>query len=168
MAKATSTTRAQAGDARPAHLPEGFQSITPQLTVRGAAAAIDFYKKAFGAIERERAIGPDGRSIQHACLKIGTSLLLLHDEYPEMNVHGPLAYSGSPVTIHLYVENVDEVYHRAVAAGAKVEMDLQNMFWGDRYAQLIDPFGHKWSIATHLEDVTPKQKKAREKEMYEG
>jgi uncharacterized glyoxalase superfamily protein PhnB len=163
MAKATSTTST---DARPAYLPEDYRTITPQLTVRGAAAAIEFYKRAFGAIERERSLGPDGRTIQHARLKIGDSVFLLHDEYPEMGVHSPLAFNGSPVTIHLYVENADEVFHRAVAAGAKVEMEIQDMFWGDRYAQVIDPFGHKWSIATRLESPTKAEKKKREKEMY--
>jgi uncharacterized glyoxalase superfamily protein PhnB len=166
MARATSTTKA--GDRKAAHLPEDYRSLTPQLTVRGAAAAIEFYKKAFGAIERERAIGPDGKSIQHACLKIGDSVLLLHDEYPEMGVHSPLAFNGSPVTIHLYVPNADEVFHRAVGAGAKVLMEMQDMFWGDRYGQIADPFGHRWSIATHRENVTPEQKKKREKVMYEG
>jgi PhnB protein len=148
-------------------VPAGFSTITPHLAVRGAAKAIDFYKKAFGAEEIVRNLGPDGRMIMHAQLKIGDSMLLLHDEFPESGGQSPQTLEGSPITLHLYVEDADAAFARAVAAGAKVEMELQNTFWGDRYGQLIDPFGHCWSIGAKLEDLSPDQIRKRAQELFD-
>ncbi len=134
-------------------IPEGHHTITPHLVIKGAAKAMDFYKKAFGAEERFRMPGPDG-NIMHAEMQIGSSIFYLADEFPDMGCLGPQG-GASPVTIHLYVEDADAAYKRGVDAGAKSTMPLQNMFWGDRYGKLVDPFGHHWSIATHLEDLTP-------------
>jgi uncharacterized glyoxalase superfamily protein PhnB len=141
-------------------IPEGFHTITPHLVIRGAGAAIDFYKKAFGAVELARAPGPGG-GIMHAELKIGNSFLFLADEFPQFGSFSPQHYKGSPVVINLYVEDTDKVFNQAVAAGAQVRMPPQNMFWGDRYAKLADPFGHEWSLATHIEDVPPDEMKKR-------
>ena len=141
-------------------IPEGAHTITPHLVIRGAAAAIDFYKKAFGAIELNRAAGP-GDGVMHAELKIGNSILFLADEFPQFGSFSPQHFKGSPVVINLYVEDTDKVFNQAVAAGAQVRMPPQNMFWGDRYAKLADPFGHEWSLATHIEDVPPAEMKQR-------
>jgi uncharacterized glyoxalase superfamily protein PhnB len=138
-------------------IPEGFNTLTPHLVVKGASKAIDFYNKAFGAEEIRRVSGPDGKSIMHAELKIGNSRLMLVDEFPEMNARGPESIGGTPVTIHMFVEDADAVFNRAVDAGALVRMPLADMFWGDRYGVLADPFGHLWSIATHKEDLTPEE-----------
>ncbi|HTD67982.1 MAG TPA: VOC family protein [Candidatus Limnocylindria bacterium] len=138
-------------------VPGGFHTLTPHLVVKGAAQAIEFYKKAFGAEEITRAPGPDGKSLMHADLKIGDSRLFLVDEFPEMNCRGPRTIGGTPVTIHMYVEDVDAAFSKAVAAGAQVRMPLADMFWGDRYGVLEDPFGHAWSMATHKEDLTPEE-----------
>jgi len=137
-------------------VPEGHHTITPHLVVKGASQAIEFYKQSFGAEEVRRLPGSDGKSIIHAEVKIGDSLLFLVDEIPEMNCLGP-GSGGSPVTIHLFVENVDSVFQAALAAGAKERMPLADMFWGDRYGRLVDPFGHEWSVATHKEDLTPEE-----------
>ena len=149
-------------------IPDGFHTLTPHLTMKDAAAAIEFYKKAFGAVELERHNGPDGKSIMHATLKIGDSRFMLNDEFPEMGGKGPLALGGTPVTLHVAVEAVDEAFARAVAAGAKVTMPLADMFWGDRYGQLEDPFGHKWSLATHIEDVSPEESARRMQKAFGG
>ncbi len=135
-------------------IPEGMHSLTPLLTCAGAADAIDFYKKAFNAVEVSRLPGPKGK-LMHASLRIGNSALMLTDEFPEWGGLGPKLLKGSPVTVHLYVENVDAAVEQAVAAGAKITMPLADMFWGDRYAQLEDPFGHRWSVATHKRDLSP-------------
>lgn len=145
-------------------IPDGMRSITPHLVCDGAAAAIEFYKKAFNAVEEGRMPTPDGR-LMHAQIRIGDSALMLVDEFREMGGFGPLALKGSPVTIHLYVENVDTVVAQAIAAGAQVKMPLADMFWGDRYCQLVDPFGHHWSVATHQRDLTPEQMVAEMKKM---
>lgn len=137
-------------------IPEGMHSLTPHLVCDGAAAAIEFYKKAFGAVEQGRLPGPDGR-LMHAMLRIGDSPLMLVDEWPDMGAVGPKKLNGSPVTIHLYVPDVDATYAQAVAAGAQPTMPVTDMFWGDRYGVLKDPFGHQWSIATHKQDLTPEQ-----------
>ena len=134
-------------------IPDGMHSVTPHLVCRGAAAAIDFYVRAFGAIERFRLPAPDGR-LMHACVQIGDSLLFLVDEMPEHGALGPQALKGSPVTIHLQVQDADAVFGRAVQAGATVGMPLADQFWGDRYGQVVDPFGHRWSIATHVREVS--------------
>jgi PhnB protein len=137
-------------------IPDGMRSLTPHIVCKGAAAAIEFYKKAFGAVEGFRLPGPDGR-LMHAQVRIGDSALMLVDEYPDMGALGPTALKGSPVTIHLYVPDADATFAQAVAAGAKVVMPLAEMFWGDRYGQLEDPFGHRWSVATHLRDLSPEE-----------
>jgi uncharacterized glyoxalase superfamily protein PhnB len=137
-------------------IPDGMHSLTPHLVCAGAADAIEFYKKAFNAVEQSRLPGPDGR-LMHAAVKIGDSTLMLTDEMPEWGGFGPIALKGSPVTIHLYVEDVDAVFAQAVAAGAKVKMPIEDMFWGDRYGQVEDPFGHHWSIGTHTRDLTPEE-----------
>jgi PhnB protein len=135
-------------------IPDGMHSITPHLVCAGAADAISFYTKAFGAVELSRLPGPSGK-LMHAAVKIGDSTVMLVDEMPEWGALGPKALKGSPVTIHLYVADVDAAVEKAVAAGAKVTMPVADMFWGDRYGQLEDPFGHKWSMATHKRDVSP-------------
>ena len=135
-------------------IPEGMHSVTPHLICAGAADAIEFYKKAFNAAEMSRLPGANGK-LMHASVRIGDSTVMLTDEMPDYGALGPKALKGSPVTIHLYVEDVDAFAARAVAAGAKVTMPVADMFWGDRYGQLEDPFGHHWSVATHIRDVTP-------------
>jgi PhnB protein len=135
-------------------VPDGMHTVTPHLVCAGAAEAIEFYKKAFNAVEMGRMPGPQGKLI-HALLRIGDSAVMLVDEFPDWGSFGPKSLKGSPVTIHLYVEDVDAIVKRAVAAGAKITMPVENMFWGDRYCKLEDPFGHQWSIATHVRDVSP-------------
>lgn len=137
-------------------IPEGMHSLIPHLICRGAAEALDFYVRAFGAIELVRLPGPDGR-LMHATLRVGDANLMLVDEMPEWGALGPLALGGTPVTLHLYVDDVDASFQRAVAAGATPKMPPADMFWGDRYGQVIDPYGHRWSIATHVRDVPPEQ-----------
>jgi PhnB protein len=134
-------------------IPEGMHSVTPHLVCAGAAEAIEFYKKAFNATEVGRMPGPQGKLI-HAMIRIGDSGIMLVDEFPEWGSFGPKALKGSAVTIHLYVEDVDAFVKRAVAAGAKLTMPVEDMFWGDRYGKLEDPFGHQWSVATHTRDVS--------------
>jgi PhnB protein len=135
-------------------IPDGLTTITPHLVVREAVKAIDFYKRAFGAEEVSRVATPDGKSIMHADLKIGNAHIFLVDEMPGMECRGPQSLGGTPVTIHMYVPDVDKAFERAVAAGAEVRMPVADMFWGDRYGIVADPFGHSWSIATHKEDVS--------------
>jgi PhnB protein len=137
-------------------IPEGMHSITPHIVCAGAAEAIEFYKKAFGAVEISRLPG-DGGKLMHAEIRIGDSVVMLVDESPEWGMIGPKSLKGSPVTIHLYVDDVDAVVQQAVQAGAKVTVPVEDMFWGDRYGKLEDPFGHQWSVATHLRDVTPEE-----------
>ncbi|MDM7914032.1 MAG: VOC family protein [Candidatus Eisenbacteria bacterium] len=144
---------------------EGFHSLTPHLIVRGAADAIDYYKKAFGAEERGRMPSPDGKAIWHAELRIGDSVLMLNDEFPDMGAVSPLTNGGSGVTLHLYVPDADAVFERAVQAGGKVRMPLADQFWGDRYGVIVDPFGHTWAIATHKEDPTEEQIRERVSKM---
>ena len=140
----------------PKPIPEGMHSLTPHLVCAGAAEAIDFYKRAFNAVEQARLPGADGK-LMHAAVKIGDSTLMLVDENPQWGSLGPKALKGSPVTIHLYVPDVDATVAKAVAAGAKVTMPVADMFWGDRYGQLEDPFGHRWSVATHTRDLTSEE-----------
>jgi uncharacterized glyoxalase superfamily protein PhnB len=143
-------------------IPAGQHTLTPHLVTKGASEAIEFYKEAFGAEEISRMPfpGSDGQvKIGHAALQIGNSKLFLCDEFPDHGGFGPSGHS--PVTIHLYVTDADATFARAVAAGAKVSMPLADMFWGDRYGKLVDPFGHHWSIAEHLEDLTPEQMQER-------
>ena len=134
-------------------VPDGMHTVTPHLICAGAGAAIEFYKKAFNAVEMVRLPGPQGR-LMHACIRIGDSQVMLVDEMPEWGAFSPKSLKGSPVTIHLQVEDVDAVVARAVGAGAKITMPVDDMFWGDRYGKLEDPFGHHWSVATHVRDVS--------------
>ncbi len=144
------------------HIPEGYNSITPYLIIKGAAQAIDFYKNVFGATEIMRMAQPGGR-IGHAELKIGNSHIMLADEFPEMDHRSPLSYGGSSVSILVYVEDVDAIVDRAVAAGAKIIKPVKDQFYGDRSGFIQDPFGHLWGVATHKEDVSPQEMQERMK-----
>lgn len=149
-------------------IPEGFHSITPHLVCEGAAEALAFYRQAFGAVELYRMPGPAGR-LMHAEMRFGDSVVMLADDFPEYGSRGPRALQGTSVTIHLYVEDADAVWERALAAGATPVMPLEDAFWGDRYGQVQDPFGHRWSIATHQRDLTPQQlEEAMRKAMPDG
>ena len=140
-----------AGKVKP--IPDDMHTVTPHLVCAGAADAIDFYKRAFGAVEEARLPGPGGK-IMHAMVRINGSAVMLVDENLEWGMLGPKALKGTPVTIHLYVEDVDAFVARAEKAGAKVTMPVADMFWGDRYGKIEDPFGHHWSVATHVRDVS--------------
>jgi PhnB protein len=135
-------------------IPDGMHTVTPHLVCAGASDAIEFYKKAFNAVETARIPGPGG-TLMHASIRIGDSTVMLVDEMPQHGTLGPKSLKGSPVIIHLYVDDADAFVARAAAAGAKITMPVTEMFWGDRYGQLEDPFGHRWSVATHVRDVTP-------------
>lgn len=148
-------------------IPDGYHSVTPYIICRGAAAAIEFYKQAFGATELMRLPGPGG-VVAHAEVKIGNSPIMLADEHPEMGAKSPQAFGGSPVGLMIYVEDVDTIFQQAVAAGATVERPLQNQFYGDRSGTIVDPFGHKWTIATHIEDVAPEEIDRRLATMMQG
>ncbi len=137
-------------------VPEGYHTATPYLIIRGAASAIEFYKKAFGATELFRMAQPDGR-IGHAEIKIGDSPIMLADEFPEMGYRSPQSLGGSPVSILLYVDNVDALFSQAVAAGSSVTRPVKDQFYGDRSGTVADPFGHVWTIATHKEDLAPEE-----------
>ena len=141
-------------------IPDGYHAITPYLIVKGAAAAIEFYKRAFGAVEIMRLSGPDGK-VGHAEIRIGDSVVMLADEHPEMGAKSPQTFGGSPISILLYVKDVDAVIHQAVAAGAKIQRPIEDKFYGDRMGSLDDPFGHVWHVSTHTEDVTPEEMKKR-------
>ena len=145
-------------------VPEGYHSITPYLIIKGATAAIDYYKKVFGATERMRMDGPAG-TIGHAELMIGDSTVMLADEFPDMGHRSPKSIGGTPVSLVLYLDDVDAVFKRAVDAGARSVRPVENQFYGDRMGTLEDPFGHMWSIATHVEDVSPEEMKRRADEM---
>jgi PhnB protein len=164
-AKATAkvAARGKAAKKKVSPVPKGYHTVTPYLVCRGAADAIEFYKKAFGAKEKMRMPMPDGK-IGHAEIKIGDSHVMLGDEHPEMGASAPQTVGGTPVAVFLYVPNVDKIFAQAVAAGATVDMPLADMFWGDRYGKLSDPFGHKWALATHIEDLSPKQMAKRSAE----
>jgi len=137
-------------------IPEGYHSITPVLIVKDGNAAIEFYKKGFDVEERHRMKSPDGR-VAHAELKLGDSIFMLSDEYPEMKCHSPNSIGGSPVSMYVYVEDVDELFNKAVSAGAKVLDPVKDQFWGDRHGRLEDPFGHLWSMATHKKDLSEEE-----------
>ena len=144
----------------PRPIPEGYHSVTPYLIVTGAASAIEFYKHAFGAKEVMRVPHPDGR-VGHAELQIGDSRIMLADEFPEIGARSPMSLGGTPVGIQLYVDDVDDVAARALAAGAKMLRPVKDQFYGDRSGTLNDPFGHQWTISTHKEDVSPEEMKRR-------
>jgi PhnB protein len=160
MAHSKKTKKPAAKAKKAAPIPRGYHTLTPHLVCRGAANAIDFYKKAFGAKERSRMLGPGG-SIMHAELLIGESIMMLGDEMPDMGARSPHTIGGTATSLFIYTANVDKAYAKAIAAGAKPEMPPMDMFWGDRYCTFADPFGHKWAMATHLEDLTPKQMEKR-------
>ncbi len=147
-------------------VPEGFRTITPSLVVRGGAQAIEFYKKAFGAEELVRMPGPDGKGVMHAELKIGDSIFFLGDESPQMASKSPQTLGGSTGGLHLYVADVDAAFKRAVSAGARASMPVADMFWGDRYGKVTDPFGHEWGLGTHKEDVSPADMEKRAKAFF--
>lgn len=141
-------------------IPDGYHTLTAYLTVRGASDAIEFYKRAFGAIELFRLNTPDGK-IAHGEFKIGDSMFMISDENPECNIASPEKLGGSPVTLHLYVADAGATFSDAIKAGAKETMPLANQFWGDRMGKIVDPFGHQWLIATHIEDVDPSEFQSR-------
>jgi PhnB protein len=141
-------------------IPEGYHNVTPYLVIKGAAAAIDFYKKAFGAVEVMRMPQPDGR-VGHAELKFGDSMVMLADEFPEMSVVGPKTLGNTSVALLLYVDDVDKAVERAVSLGATIKKPVADQFYGDRTGTLEDPFGHKWTLAVHLEDVSPEEMERR-------
>jgi uncharacterized glyoxalase superfamily protein PhnB len=147
-------------------IPEGYHTLTPFLTVRDAVRAIEFYKQAFGAVERDIAKGPDGK-VMHAELKIGDSIIMLSDEFPEYGALSPQSSGGAGMGLHIYLDGVDAAFDRAVKAGAQVEMPVTDQFWGDRYGKLKDPFGHKWSIATHTKDMSADEMKGAMDEAME-
>ena len=139
-------------------MPAGMHTVTPHIICAGAAEAIEFYKKAFGATEMFRLPGPDGK-LMHGSIRIGNSAVMLAEENEKHGIFGPKRLNGSPVIIHLYVEDADAFVARAAEAGANVTMPVAEMFWGDRYGRLQDPFGHMWSVSTHVRDVTPDEMK---------
>ena len=141
-------------------IPEGYHNVTPYLFIRGAASAIEFYKSVFGAAEIVRMAGPNGK-IMHAELKIGDSIVMLADENPQTGVMSPQTIGGFSTGLHLYVEDVDAVIQKAVDSGAKLLRPIKNQFYGDRSGSLLDPFGHMWSVATHIEDVSPEEMRKR-------
>ena len=141
-------------------IPDGYHSVTPYLIVKGAAEAMKFYIRAFGAAELMRMAGPDGR-IGHAEMKIGDSVIMLADEHPEIGHRGPQSLGGAAVSLMVYVDQVDEVFKQALASGAKEIRPLKDQFYGDRSGTLQDPFGHQWTLATHIEDVAPEELRRR-------
>ncbi len=148
-------------------IPEGYPQVTPYLAVDGAAEAIEFYEKVLGAKERMRLPGPDG-TLGHAELELGDSLIMLADESPDIGVQGPKTVGGSPVTISVYVEDVDAVFEAAISAGATALREPENQFYGDRSGQFEDPFGHRWSIATRVQEVAPEEMEKRMAEFSSG
>jgi PhnB protein len=144
-------------------IPQGYHNVTPYLTVDNASSAIDFYKRAFGASEVMRL--DDGKKITHAEVCIGDSHIMLSDEYPERNVRGPKSLGGTPASLMIYVTNVDKTFERAISEGAKAEQPVQDQFFGDRTGTLVDPYGHRWTVATHKEDVSPAEMQKRMKKL---
>jgi PhnB protein len=144
-------------------IPDGYNTVTPYLIIKGAASALDFYREAFGAEERFRM--EHGEAIMHAEIKIGDSVVMLADEFPDMGYSSPKTHGGTPVSMMIYVADVDKMFERAIAAGAKEKRPIKNEFYGDRTGTLEDPFGHVWSIATHVEDVAPEEMDRRMREM---
>jgi PhnB protein len=146
-------------------IPAGHHTVTPYLAIKNGVKALEFYKKAFGAIEGDKLIMPDGR-LGHAEIRLGDSVIMLSDEFPEYGGKSPQTLGGSPVSIHLYVEDVDAFFKKAIAAGAKERKPVANQFYGDRSGQLEDPFGHLWWVATHKEDVPPEEMQKRVQAMF--
>jgi PhnB protein len=163
MAKAKKKTKMTARP-RVSAIPKGYHSITPVLVVKGAEEAIEFYKKAFGAKERNRAYLPGGNIILHAEIQIGDSRIMLNDEFPEMNCKSPQSVGGASTALYVYVKDVEKVFTQAADAGAKVTMPLIDAFWGDRTGQLVDPYGHVWSFATHKRNLSQKEMQKAQQE----
>jgi PhnB protein len=149
--------------AKTSYIPAGYHTVTPYITVDNAAQAIEFYKRALGAEEIYRMPGPGGK-VMHAEIKIGDSVVMLSDEFPESGMKSPNNAGCNTASMMIYMPDVDASYDRAVKAGAKATRPLENMFWGDRYGQIMDPFGHRWSLATHVEDVSPAEMDKRQRE----
>lgn len=147
-------------------IPEGMGTVTPHLVCDGAARAIAFYRDAFGAVELARYPMPQGDKLLHAAIRIGDSVVMLVDEFPQWGSLGPSALKGSPVTLHLYVDDADALVEQAVKAGAQLTMAVEETFWGDRYGKLVDPFGHHWAVATHVRDVGPEEMAAAARAMF--
>lgn len=147
--------------------PDGYHSVTPYLIIKGAADAIDFYNRSFGATELLRMMRPDGK-VGHAEIRIGDSTIMLADEHPEMGYRSPQSLGGAGVSLMLYVDRVDEVFNRAVASGAKELQSVKDQFYGDRSGTLQDPFGHTWTVATHLEDIAPEEMRRRAEKFMQG
>lgn len=148
-------------------IPDHYPVVMPYLSIKGAEKALAFYKKAFGAVEANRIMQPDGR-VGHAEIKIGSAVIMLADEFPEMDFKSPQSYGGTSVGIHVYVEDVDAITAQAVAAGAKLDRPVKDEFYGDRSSSLHDPFGHRWVFATHIEDVSPEEMQRRAAELFGG
>jgi PhnB protein len=142
-------------------IPDGYRTVTPYLTVHDAAGAIDFYRRALGAQEIDRIASPDGKRVMHAEIRIGDSVVMLSDEFPQMGPRSPQTLGGTTGSILLYVPDVDAAFQRAIDAGAKALLPPADMFWGDRFGKLVDPFGHEWGMATHTEDLSPEEIRAR-------
>jgi PhnB protein len=164
VSKKKSGKRARTAAKKAQPIPAGYHTVTPYLVCRGAAGAIEFYKRAFGAKEKVRMPGPGG-TVAHAEIQIGDSRVMLGEETPEMGAKSPEMLGGSPVGVFLYVKNVDAFTNKAIGAGATVLMPVQDMFWGDRYGKLEDPFGHHWSVATHLREVSTEEMQQAMKNM---
>jgi len=159
-AKAKTAKKGPAKSARakargPKPIPEGFGTVTAHLVIEGAGEAMDFYKRAFGAQDLGRMMAPDGRKLMHGLMQIGDSKVMVVDAFEQWGVKGPKGLGGTAVSLHIYVPDVDRAFQRAVDAGCTVSMPLADMFWGDRYGKLKDPFGHEWSMATHVRDLSP-------------
>lgn len=148
-------------------VPEGYHTITPHMIVRDAPRAIEFYKKAFGAEVKGVDYTPDGK-VMHATLKFGDSHIMLNEEFPESKCLSPQSLGGTSTTLHIYTEDVDTAFNKAVSAGATVKMPLMDMFWGDRFGQVTDPFGHNWSLAAHKEDLSKEEVQERAKKFFEA
>jgi PhnB protein len=164
MAKAKKKKKKMTTRPRVSAIPKGYHSITPVLVVKGAEQAIEFYKKAFGAKERNRAYLPGGNIILHAEIQIGDSCIMLNDEFPEMNCKSPPSVGGASTALYVYVKDVEKVFTQAADAGAKVTMPLMDAFWGDRTGQLVDPYGHVWSFATHKRNLSQKEMQKAQQE----
>lgn len=147
-------------------VPDGFNTVSVYLVVRNSKEALDFYSQAFGAETVYRMPGPDGKSTMHAEMRIGNSTVMLSDENPQWDLKSPLTLGGTPASLHLYAEDADGLFNRALKAGCTVAMPIQDMFWGDRYGKVKDPYGHQWGIATHKEDVPPAELEKRAKEFF--
>lgn len=146
-------------------IPEGMHTLTPHITLRNAAQAIEFYKQAFGAQELGRSLTPDGK-VMHAAIRIGDSMIMMNDEFPNMGCNSAETLGGTNITLHIQTEDVDSLFDRAVKAGAKVTMPVSDQFWGDRYGQVVDPFGQRWSLATRVEQLTPAEVEERAKAFF--